>query len=385
VEAVKMKEYGIGIIGFGFMGRTHTYGYRTMPFYYENLPFSTKLIGVCTKNIENALKAKEEFGFEIAVNDADQLINRSDIDIINICTPNESHKDLIAKALKAGKHVYCDKPMVVNCNEAVEVLEILQANPEASSLTSQIAFQFRFFPSVMHAKQMIDEGKIGRILSFRTCFLHSSSIDPNIPAGWRHADNEQGGGVLFDLGSHLFDIVYYLMGEYKSINVEKFVLYPERPDKSGGFRKINAEDFFMAMAEMKNGALGTIEGSKIATGISDELRMEIHGDKGALRFNLAEPGVLEYFDDTVSDKPLGGVKGFLRIDCMQKFDKPGGGFPPPRLSPDWLRAHVHSLYNFLTCVDAHEQASPSLLEGAYIQYVIEKAFESQQLRGWIEL
>lgn len=380
-----MKEYGVGVIGFGFMGKAHTYAYRTIPFYYRNLPFRTKLVGVCSRNFDNARKARDEFGFEMAAASPEELFNRKDIHIINICTPNDSHKDLILGALKAGKHVYCDKPMTVNCDEALEILELVQSRPEIAELTTQVALHNRFFPAVMRARQMIEEGKIGKPLSFRASFLHSSSLDPEKPAGWRHADHSKGGGVLFDLGSHLFDMISFLLGEYRSLDVKTSILHAERPVKGGGTISVNVEDFFMAMAVMKNGAMGTLEGSKIATGIADELRVEIHGDLGALRFNLAQPGWLEFYDHTAPEEPFGGTRGFLRIECMQKYEEPGGVFPPPKLSVGWLRAHVHSLYNFLSCMDKGAQASPSLLEGAYTQYVMEKAFESDRLKNWVEL
>lgn len=380
-----LKEYGIGIIGFGFMGRTHTYAYRTIPFYYDSLPFKTKLVGVCSRTPETCLKAKEEFGFEFASTEPDRLLERDDIHIINICTPNDSHKDLLKKALKAGKHVYCDKPMTVGGDEALEVLEILQNDAAAGELATQMAFQYRFFPAVIRARQMMDEGLIGTPISFRACYLHSSAVDRAKPAGWRNADNSKGGGVIFDLGSHLFDMVYYLMGEFSNINVRKHTLHKSRMDKSGNLVRVNAEDYFMAMAEMKNGALGTLEASKIATGINDELRVEIHGDRGAVRFNLVDPDYVEYCNNTAPDKPFGGIRGFLRIQCLQMYEKPGGIFPQPKVASGWLRAHVHSLYNFLSCVDAGTQPSPSLVEGAYIQYVIEKAFESDRLQSRVEL
>lgn len=380
-----MKEYGVGIIGFGFMGRTHTYAYKTIPFYYGNLPFKTRLVGVCSRTLEGARRAKEEFGFEIAASEPERLFERDDIHIINICTPNDSHKDLLIKALKAGKHVYCDKPMTISGNEALEVLEILQSDATAADLTTQMAFNNRFYPAVLRAKQIIDEGLIGTPISFRGCYLHSSSVDPEKPAGWRHADNSAGGGVVLDLGSHLFDMIYYLMGEYAGINVRKHVLHGTRKDRNGKPVRVNAEDYFMAMAEMRNGAVGTLEASKIATGVGSDQRVEIHGDKGAVRFNLSEPDYVEFYDNTASGAPYGGMKGFLKIECHQRFEPPGGIFPQSNVSAGWLRAHVHSLYSFLASVDAGRQANPSLVEGAYIQYVMDKAFESDRLRTWVEV
>jgi len=379
-----MREYGVGIVGFGFMGKTHTYAYKSIPFFYENLPFRTKLIGVCTRREETALRAKEDYGFDVATTNLDELLEREDVHIINVCTPTANHRETVVKALKAGKHVYCDKPLTAKGHEAAEILRELEANPKLGSLTAQVAFQCRFFPATMRARQLIEEGRIGKPFSFRACYLHASSIDPKKPFAWRY-DAEQGGGVLLDMGSHILDMVYYLLGEYKSIAAKNHILYSHRPDGAGNMREVKVEDYSMMMAVMKNGAVGTIEASKIATGINDELRVEIHGEKGALRFNLMDPNWLEYYDNTVSDRPLGGTKGFTKIECVQRFEKPGGGFPPPKMAVGWLRSHIHSLYNFLSCVDKGQQASPSVKDGAYIQYVMDKVYESDRLGTWLEL
>ena len=139
------------------------------------------------------------------------------------------------------------------------------------------------------------------------------------------------------------------------------------------------------IAQMKCGAIGTIEASKVATSTNDELRFEIHGDKGAMRFNLMDPSWLEYFDNTVPEAPLGGMRGFTRIESVQRYDKPGGSFPSSKGSIGWLRGHIHCLYSFLSHVNDLTAASPSAEDGAYIQYVMDKAYESSAKGQWIEL
>jgi predicted dehydrogenase len=148
---------------------------------------------------------------------------------------------------------------------------------------------------------------------------------------------------------------------------------------------IEADDHALLTVRMRNGALGTIEASKIATGANDELRFEIHGDRGALRFSLMEPDWLDFFDNTAPAAPLGGDRGFTRIECVQRFPKPGGTFPSPKNSIGWLRAHVHCLYNFVDCVHRGAPASPSFREGAYVQTVMERAYESGRTGKWIDL
>ena len=376
-----MKEYGIGMIGFGFMGKAHTYGYKTIPFYYNDLPFKTKLIGVCTAHQNTAEKAKELHGFEFATTDINDILSNKAIDIVNICTPNLYHKDDVIKALRAGKHVYCDKPLTIGFHDAEEIVSAL----DDSNVITQMTFQNRFFPATMRAKDFIEEGKLGRILSFRACYLHSGSVDPNKPIGWKQDQAIGGGGVLFDLGSHVLDLIYFLLGEYQSILTKNEVLYLQRPTIDGRIMNITAEDISLMFVKMKNGGTGSIEVSKIATGTNDELRFEIHGDKGALRFNLMEPNYLEYYDNAVSDQHMGGEKGFTRIETIQRFSKPGGEFVSPKAPIGWIRGHVHCLYNFLQCVHEGKQASPSIRDGAYIQYVMEKAYESNSKSGWITL
>lgn len=374
-----MDEIRVGIIGFGFMGKTHTYGYKTIPLYYNNLPFKIKLVGICNRTLETAMKAKDALDFEFATDDPDDIFGRKDINVVNICTPNIYHKDAVIKALKAGKNVYCEKPLGVSSSEAGEITAVL----EKSNLITQMVFQYRFLPATMRAKEIIEEGRIGKIMSFRACYLHSGSVDLNKPIGWKQ-DSKNGGGVLFDMGSHILDMVYYLLGEYSSVFANTEVIYKTRPDKNGNLVDIDAEDAVFIIAKMKNGGSGTIEASKVATGTNDELRFEIHGDKGAIRFNLMEPNWLEFFDNTLPETSLGGYRGYTKIECVQRYKNPGGDFPSSKSSVGWIRSHVHSLYNFLTHVYEGKQTSPSFRDGAYIQMIMEKAYESDKKKFWVE-
>lgn len=376
-----MDEIRVGIIGFGFMGKTHTYGYKTIPLYYSNLPFKIKLVGVCDAIQSVADQAKESFDFEFATTNPDDIFNRKDIQVVDVCTPNLYHKDAILKALAAGKNVYCDKPLATSYEETKEIISFLGK----INTVTQIALQYRFFPATMRAKEIIGEGRIGKVMSFRACYLHSGSVDPEKPIGWKQDKKYGGGGVLFDLGSHVLDLMYYLLGEYAEVFAKTDIIYKQRPDKNGNIIDIEADDLAFMMVKMKEGCMGTIEASKVATGTNDELRFEIHGDKGAIRFNLMDPNWLDYYDNTISEVPLGGIKGYTRVECVQRFNKPGGDFPSSKFSIGWIRSHVHSLYNFLSCVYERKEASPSFIDGAYIQYVMEKAYESDKKAKWIEL
>ncbi|HBN83132.1 MAG TPA: hypothetical protein DDZ89_04750, partial [Clostridiales bacterium] len=241
------------------------------------------------------------------------------------------------------------------------------------------------FPATLKAKELIQEGRLGNILTFRACYLHSGSVDPVKPIGWKQDKYIGGGGVLLDLGSHVLDMIYYLLGEYRSVMAKTQVLYPKRPDKKGVWLDIAAEDAVYMTVRMKNNSLGTVEASKIATGTNDELRFEIHGDKGAIRFNLMDPNWLEFYDNTLPEGSYGGTRGFTKIECVQRYPKPGGDFPSSKGSIGWVRAHVHCLYSFLDSVFYKKQAVPSFEDGAYIQYVMEQAYRSDTEQQWMEL
>lgn len=372
-----MKSIGIGIIGCGFMGKTHAFGAKTIPFYYDKLPFVPRLVGVCDANLEAALSMKDYHGFEFATSSLDELLSRTDIDVVTVSTPNVFHKKQILAALAAGKHVYCDKPMAVSYAEALEVCKAW----EKSGLVAQVAHQFRCFPAVIRAKQLIEEGRIGKIMSFHGTYLHSGSINKGKPIGWKQ-DKAMGGGVLFDLGSHILDLLHSLLGDFTELFASTRILYPERPNSRGEMVKISADDSVWILAKLADGAQGMVEASKIYTGTNDDLRFEIYGEKGALRFDSMNCNWLEFFDNTIPEKALGGERGYIRIETMSAFEKPGGSFPPSKFPTGWIRAHVHCLYGFLNSVYNGIPASPSFEDGAYVLKLLESAYDSAAEGRW---
>ncbi|MDR1930944.1 MAG: Gfo/Idh/MocA family oxidoreductase, partial [Treponema sp.] len=319
-----MKTIGIGIIGAGFMGKTHTYGAKTIPLHYNNLPFIPKLVGICDTNLEAARLMKEQNGFEFAVSDPAELLARGDIDAVTVSTPNVFHREQILAALAAGKHVYCDKPLAAGYAEALELVEARRK----SGLIAQVNHQFRCFPAVIRAKQLIAEGRIGNIMSFHGAYLHSGSIDKDKPIGWKQDKAMGGGGVLFDLGSHILDLLHSLLGDFTGLFASTRILYPQRPDSRGEMVRISADDSAWILLKLPCGAQGLVEASKIHTGTNDDLNFEIYGDRGALRFDSNYPNWLEFFDNTRPETALGGERGYTRIETMSAFEKPGGSFPP---------------------------------------------------------
>ena len=371
-----MDTLGVGMIGFGFIGKVHTYGYQNTPLYYDPAPARIKLVGVATSRPETARKAVKQGGFEFGTADWRELIERHDIDIINICSPNSLHCDQLVAAMDAGKHIYCEKPLVVTAEEAARVKAALAS----WSGIGQMTLQYRFYPATLRAKQLIEEGFVGNVLTFRSSYLHSGSIDPDKPMGWKQLASE-GGGVLQDLGSHNLDLLDHLIGPFDSVLAEQTILYEKRPNKQGEIVSVEADDHVMMLVKLPNGALGSIEASKIATGSEDELRFEIHGDQGALRFNLMDPNYLEAYDLRESDSPLGGQRGWRKIACIQHYAKPGG-FPSPKASIGWIRGHLHCLYNFVNAVATGQPTEPSLQSGLRLQKILEVISKSADPHTW---
>jgi predicted dehydrogenase len=374
-----MQTLGVGVIGFGFMGKTHTYNYRNLPLYYDPPPVCTRLVGVADVVPERVKYAVEDLGFEFGTTDWRKLIARDDIHIVDICSPPSQHPEQLLAAMAAGKHIYCDKPLVVGQEALARVEEALRNYRGIG----QMALQYRFFPATLRAKQLIRERFLGSVVSFRTAYLHSGNVDPKRRMGWKQLKSE-GGGVLHDMGPHIVDLTDYLIGPLASVRAELHILYPTRPDARGEWVSVEADDLSLILAIVPSGAIGTIEASKIATGAEDELRLEIHGDQGALRFNSMDPNYLDAYDLRDPESPLGGRRGWCRIACVQRYDKPAG-FPGPKFSIGWIRAHVQSLYNFLEGVAAGKQPQPSLEDGLRLQRLLALAEKSALTQTWQSL
>ncbi len=374
-----MKCYRVGIIGFGFIGRMHAYGHINLPLYYDPPPCRTRITHICTGHLETAEKGRQQVGADMATADFRQITENPDIDIVHICSPNSLHREALLSAMQHQKHIYCDKPLVANWNEAKEI----QAALSGYRGIAQMTFQNRFFPATMRARQLMQEEFVGQVLEFRAAYLHAGSADPDAPLKWK-LSAEYGGGVIADLGSHALDLLSHLIGPFERLLAVTQIAYPERPSVHEPQVRVpvEVEDAVKMLVQTQAGIVGVIEASKIATGSEDELRFEIHGSRGALRWNSMSPHYLEAYDARASDQPLGGLRGWTRIDAGQRYPKPAG-FPTPKTSIGWTRSHMACLAHFLTCVAAGVPAEPDLVQGILVQKWIECARLSAQTGQWI--
>ena len=340
------------------------------------MPFRASLGGVYTRTPETRENAVRDFGFAKAYTSEDEMINDTSIDVIDITSPNIAHYETLKKAIAAKKHIYCEKPLCINEAQAAEITRLA----EEAGITAQVVFNTRFLSPIMRAKELVDEGRLGRIISFRCAFLHDSCTHLTKNAGWKQDKTVCGGGVLFDLGSHAIDLVYHLCGNFKNVYGSSQIAHPVRLGTDGKEWQTNADEAFYMIAELECGAKGTIIASKLATGTNDNFSIEVYGEKGALKFDLMEPNWLWFYDCTDKSGDLGGERGFKKIECCGRYPAPGGIFPGVKAPIGWLRGHIGSMYSFLDAVHNKKETSPSFSDGAYIQRIMEAAYRSDETK-----
>lgn len=365
-----MKVYRIGVIGAGFMGRTHAWCWQSLPFFFGGLPYRCTLHGVCTSRPETAETAREALGFARAYTDIQEMIHDPEIDIIDITSPNHRHADALREAHAASKPVYCEKPLTGNLEEALRLEKELDDPAKAG----QMVFHNRFFPATLRARQMLEAGGLGETICFRVEYLHSGNVAPGRRMAWKDR-KDFGAGVLYDLGSHAVDLLSWLCGQpVTEVFARQKTLHRLRPSLEDPNRMTaqEADDYTLMSVVLTDGAMGTVEASKIATGAQDELRFEIHGTKGALRFNLMDPNYLDWFDSSDPEQPLGGTSGFKRIHCVQRYPEPAL-FPAPKATIGWLRGHLQCLFHF---IESHHNGlpfDPSIARGIEMEKMLAAA------------
>ncbi len=368
-----MKEdIKIGLIGFGAMGKVHSYAVSNLKYFYSPLPFSASVVGVCTTSVQRSNEIAGLYGFNAAYQSPEELILNKDIDVIDICTPNKLHYPTLKSAILAGKSIYCEKPLCFSYAEAKEIAALAKEHGNICN----IVFNNRHIAPIMRAKEIIDSGNLGRILSFSCEYLHNSALDTDKPAGWKQRREVCGGGVLVDLGAHCIDLVYFLCGRFDSVSGRSQIAFPVRAGSDGSAWQTDADEAFYMHCRMRSGACGTITVSKIACGTNDDLNITVRGEKGAISFSLMQPNFLRYYDGSVATSELGGYLGFKDIECVGRYPAPGGSFPSPKSSSSWLRGHVQSMYDFLNSVYCRVNTTPNFDDGAYVQAVIEAGYLS---------
>lgn len=369
------KSLNIGLIGLGYIGKIHAAAYRNIPLCFSDPPVTANLAAVLRSGLETEVKLMEDFGFDIRTTDPDEFFNQP-LDIVDICTPNVLHLEQVEQAAQRQQHIYCEKPLAMNFEEA---RAMAQMAAEASILT-HVAFVLRYVPAVRQMKALLEAGKIGEILNFRGHMFHSGYLDPERPMSWRLRHSESGGGVFADLGAHLIDLVHYLIGNVAWVQAETRTYITSRPTSRGASEReeVDVDDWALCTMGLASGEVGVLEVTRMAAGAAEETALEIYGSQGALVFHISQPHLVRFYDLTQKKWSLGAldVNEFHGDRSLAQI------WPSAKMSQGLMTdAHLASAYDFMLCVSEGKPSTIDFEAGLAAQEVLEAAYRSAARDG----
>jgi predicted dehydrogenase len=380
---------GVGMVGYAFMGAAHSQGWRTVGRVFD-LPRSPVLAAVCGRDASAVRAMADQHGWAAAETDWRALIARDDVDLVDICTPGDSHAEIALAALAAGKHVLCEKPLANTAEEAEAMTEAAEA-AFARGQVSMVGFNYRRLPATSLARKMVAEGRLGALRHVRVTYLQDWLVDPQFPLTWRLRKELAGSGALGDLGAHIVDLAQYLAGEPVvgvSALTETFVR--ERPlpggvssgltavsatnPRAGGVGTVTVDDAALFTGRFASGALASFEASRFATGRKNSLRIELNGERGSLAFDLERLNELSYHDHT---EP-GTHAGFRRILVTEPDHPYLEAWWPPGHGLGYEHTFTHQARDLVRAIAAGRRPEPSFADGLRVQRVLAAVEESAE-------
>ena len=371
------KIINVGIVGTRFMAKAHSNAYLQVSRFF-NLPVTPVLHTACGRNPEHLKGLVDQFGWKKGVYSFQELIEDDEIDLIDICTPNDLHMSIAVGAARAGKHILCEKPMARHLKEA----EAMYLAVNETGVINMIVSNYRFIPAIVLAKKMIDEGKIGTIRHFNAVYFQDWLVDPDFPFVWRNDAVISGSGAHGDMNAHTVDLARYLVGEFESVNgfQETFIKNRSLPNGQG-VAAVSADDATLFFSRFQNGALGSFMVSRVATGKKNFFRLEIFGSKGSLAFNLERLNELEYF--SLQDDPQSqGNRNIIVTDPTHPYMDV---WWPPGHVLGWEHAFIHQVKELMEGIAADKPVSPDFLDGLTCQKVLDAVVLSAKTGSWIKI
>ncbi|MEO6187704.1 MAG: Gfo/Idh/MocA family oxidoreductase [Ginsengibacter sp.] len=375
----KKKALRIGIVGCGFMGRTHSNAYNRVPNFFPELEYTPVLKAACSRSKDKVTAFAEQWGYESIETDWKKLIARDDIDAVDICTPNDTHAEIAIAAAGAGKMVLTEKPLARNLAEAKQMMDAV----ETAGVKNTVWYNYRRIPAVTLAKQIVDSGKLGKIFHYRANFLQDWTISADLPQGgeglWRMDADVAGSGVTGDLLAHCIDTAMWLNGGIKDVSAVTETFIKERVHQlTGKVQKVSIDDACIFHCHFANGSLGVFESTRYARGHKALYTFEINGEHASIRWDLHDLNRMEYFD--YSDESR--VRGWRSIHVtdgdhpyMDKWWVPGLGI-------GYEHSFIHQAADFLKSLETGEDCSPTFREAYATQQVCEAVIESADSRSW---
>ena len=369
-----MKPLRVAMVGHGFMGAAHSQAWRTAPRFFD-LPRRVEMAVVVGRNADGVRRSAERYGWAEGATDWRAVVERDDVDLVDICVPGNAHADIAITALQAGKHVLCEKPLANTVSEAEAMAE---AADKASDVVAMVGFTYRRVPAVTLAARLVAEGELGEIRQTRAVYLQDWLSDANAPVTWRLQKDAAGSGALGDLGAHLVDMVQFVTGQpLTEISGTTRTFVTERPvlEQSVGLSgrasmskrgSVSVDDAAIFVGTLHDGGLATFEATRMAPGRKNALRFEISGSAGALAFDLEDLNALHYFrfDD-------GDTAGFRKILVTEPTHPYVAAWWPPGHTLGYEHAFAHQVRDLVTAIDAGEQPRPSFEDGLQVQRVLD--------------
>jgi predicted dehydrogenase len=375
------KPLNVGLIGCGFMGRTHSNAYRKVYSFFKP-PYKPVLKAICDVSGEKANAFADAWGYESVETDWKKLLARKDIDLIDICTPNNTHRELAIAAAAAGKMIICEKPLAMNTAEGREMVEAV----EKAGVPNLVSFNYRRIPAVTLAKKLIDEGRLGKIFHFRSVFLQDWTISADLPQGgdalWRLDAKVAGSGVTGDLLAHCIDTAIWLNGGISSVTAMTETFIKERKHNiTGKVEKVSIDDACAFLARFKNGSLATFESTRYARGHKALYTFEINGEKASIAWDLHDLHRLGYFDHR-DDSIVRGWRNIHVTDGdMPYMDK----WWVPGLQIGYEHSFVHQVADFLEAAAGGEPARPTFRDALETTRVCDAVLESGRTGNWVQI
>lgn len=379
------------MIGYRFMGKAHSNGWRQAPRFFP-LKANVEMHTICGRDPAGVEDARVQLGWQRTSTDWREVVESPDIDVVDINTPNDSHAEIAIAAATAGKHVLCEKPLALT----VEQCEQMLAAARKARVVHMVCHNYRRIPAVAHAKKMIEDGAIGEIYHYRARYAQDWIVDPEFPLVWRLKKGVSGSGTHGDINAHIIDLGRYLVGELKEVCGLMHTFIKERPvmDDSGKGQglggkagrkmgKVTVDDTALFIGKFKNGAIANLEATRFALGRKNHITLEINGSKGSLTFDLEDMNRLKWFDNTrPSDR-----QGFSDILVTQ----PGGDHPyvgqwwPPGHIIGYEHTFVHTIADFVNACVNGKPVQPTFEDGLQNQKVLAAVEESAKKREWVKV
>jgi predicted dehydrogenase len=385
-----MTDLGIGLIGYAFMGAAHSQAWRSAPRFFD-LPLDPKLNVLCGRNAEAVQAAATKLGWKETETDWRKLLGRDDVQLVDVCTPGDSHAEIAIAALEAGKHVLCEKPLA-NTVEEAEAMTAAAEKAKAKGIRSMVGFTYRRVPAIGLARQLVAEGKLGTIRHVRAQYLQDWIADPEAPLSWRLDKEKAGSGALGDIGAHIIDLTQYITGDTigeVSARLETFV--KERPvaaehaglaGTAGSERgPVTVDDAAVFLATFRSGALGVFEATRFATGRKNAIRIEINGSLGSLAFDFEDMNLLHFYDATEDSR----TAGFRRILATEPAHPYVAAWWPPGHLLGYEHGFTHQVVDLVTAIAEGVDPTPSFADGLRVQRVLAAVETSSTSRQWQEI